>query len=169
MTANAFVDTNILVYAVDPAVPRKQAIARQWLQRLWDEQRGRTSFQVLDEYYYVATRRLKPRLSGEKAWADVEACFEWEPLPTGRELLRAARHIEKRHRLSWWDSLIVAAARLQGCSLLLTEDLQHGLIIDGVTVHDPFAARVADGTAVYEAAHVAPRHRPRGRPRRAAA
>jgi predicted nucleic acid-binding protein len=164
MTANVFVDTNVLVYACSDAEPRRQAVALDWLQRLWNEERGRTSFQVLSEYFRVVTRKLKPPMVPDRAWADVERYFAWQPQETNRELLLAAREIEKRYRLSWWDSMIVAAARLQDCSLLLTEDLQHGLVIGALTVHNPFLAAVGEASAPYQVPRVPPRHRPRGRP-----
>ena len=65
MTALVFVDTNVLVYARDPRDPIKQAKAREWIRFLWDEQRGRTSVQVLSEYYDVITRKFRPAVSRE--------------------------------------------------------------------------------------------------------
>lgn len=63
MTAAVFVDTDVFLYARDSREPRKQAMAASWLAHLWRDQAGRTSAQVLSEYYANATRRLKPGLS----------------------------------------------------------------------------------------------------------
>jgi predicted nucleic acid-binding protein len=162
-----FVDTNILVYTRDAAAVRKQAAAVEWLQRLWVERRCRTSMQVLGEYYTTVTRRLRPGMKPDDAWADVLTFLTWKPQPIDGDVLRRAREIERRHRLSWWDSTIVASALLQDCTLLLTEDLQHGMVIDGVKILDPFRAGVAEDIADYAAPPmVVSRHPKRGRPRR---
>ena len=82
-------------------------------------------------------------------------------------LFRRAREIEQRWRLSWWDSMVVAAAQLQGCALLLTEDLQDGAAYGGVTVRSPFTLDVREPIPAYAVAPAAtPRHRGRGRPRK---
>ncbi len=166
MTAAVFVDTNLFVYACDPHDPIKQATAEALLRELWVEQRGRTSIQVLSEYYATVTRKLKPGLTTDEAWEKVDGLLEWEPQPIDRRLLIQAREVERRHRLSWWDAMIVAAAQLQNCAVLITEDLQHGLVCGTVVVRNPFVVGVAEDVGPYVAA-VRPvsRHRPRGRPR----
>jgi predicted nucleic acid-binding protein len=168
MAAAVFVDTNILVYARDADETAKQSRAVEWLDRLWREQLGRTSAQVLNEYYYTVTRKLKPGLPPLDAWDDVQALMTWDPQPTDVRLMRRARDIEQRYRLSWWDSLVVGAAVLQDCAVLLSEDLQTGSVYGGVTVCNPFTTGVADIRATYRnAAAIVPQHRSRGRPRRA--
>jgi len=167
MNAAVFVDTNVFVYARDGSEPEKQPAAARWLEQLWIEQRGRTGIQVLNEYYVTVTRKLAPGMPPENAWADVRALLAWDPQPVDRDLLLRAHDVEDRHGLSWWDSMIVAAAQLQNCSLLLTEDLQDGWRCDGVTVCNPFKTQVADEPAHYIATPApVSRHRPRGRPRR---
>jgi predicted nucleic acid-binding protein len=169
MTVAVFVDTNVLVYARDASEPSKQARASAWLRELWLEQRGRTSVQVLSEYYTTVTRKLRPGIEPDEAWDDVNALFAWQPQKIDHPLLERAREIERRHSLSWWDSMIVAAAQLQNCELLLSEDLQHGWTCGTVTVSNPFADRIKEARPGY-AAFAAPlsRHRPRGRPRKRA-
>jgi predicted nucleic acid-binding protein len=137
---SVFVDTNVLVYFRDSTEPDKQARAGRWLERLWRERTGRLSFQVLSEFYVVVTAKLSPGLDPEQARADVRALMAWEPVAVGRRALEAAWTVQKGCRLSWWDALIVAAARLQGCRHLLTEDLAAGQDLDGVTVVNPFVA-----------------------------
>jgi hypothetical protein len=93
----------------------------------------------------------------------------WEPQETTPALLRLAREIEQRYATSWWDAMIVAAAQLQDCSILLTEDFQEGMVFGTVAVRNPFATRVTERPIEYEAPAVSvARHRPRGRPRSAA-
>jgi predicted nucleic acid-binding protein len=168
MTGPVFVDTNVFVYARDTAQPAKQAPASEWIERLWREQSGRTSIQVLNELYVTLTRKLKPGLAGEAAWDDIEALLAWDPQPVTGALLVEARRIEQRFQLSWWDSTIVAAARLQDCATLLSEDLQPGMRFGQVVVVSPFETRAAEQPARYEGVPggVARRHRPRGRPRK---
>lgn len=166
MTATVFVDTNVLVYARDATETAKQPIALQWLDELWGEDRGRTSTQVLSEYYVTVTRKLARPLKPDDAWDYVRALLAWEPQEITCDLLLRAREIERRYSTSWWDSLIVAAAELQNCSVLLTEDLQDGMAFGSVAVRNPFTARIADERVQYAAARPpVSRHRPRGRPR----
>ena len=168
MTAPVFVDTNVLVYARDAGERGKQAAADQWIRQLWLEQRGRTSTQVLSEYYTTVTRKLKPGLDPDEAWQDVLALLAWEPQEINREVLVRAREIERRYRLSWWDSMIVAAAQCQDCPILLSEDLQDRMRFDGTTVVNPFTISVAEARATYSTTSSKPisRHRRRGRPAR---
>jgi predicted nucleic acid-binding protein len=138
MTARVFVDTNVLVYQLDQREPDKQAQARGWLDHLWDTQTGRTSFQVLQEFYVTVTRKLEPGLDPEAARKIVRALWAWRPVSVDERIFMAAWSIQDRFRLSWWDALIVSAARSAECPYLLTEDLQHGQDLDGVRVVSPF-------------------------------
>lgn len=167
MTAPVFVDTNVFLYARDSGETVKQPRAIAWLEFLWRERLGRTSVQVLSEYYVNVTRKLDPGLPDADAWDDVLSLFTWRPQHTDEPLLHLAREIVKRHRLSWWDALVVAAAQMQGCALLLTEDLQDGGDYNGVTVRSPFTLALAEAAATYVAAPASvPRHPSRGRPAR---
>lgn len=168
MTAPVFVDTNVIVYARDTRDSTKQRLAESWLDHLWRERLGRTSIQVLSEYYVSVTRKLDPGLAPEDAWDDVSALMAWNPRPIDRPVLERGRAIEARYRLSWWDSMVVAAAQLEGCAVLLTEDLQDGASFDGVTVRSPFTLSTTESRAAYTAVPSTSRHPPRGRPRRAA-
>ena len=73
--------TNIWVYARDPTDARKHSVAREALTRLWESGTGRTSMQVLSEYYVNVTRRLSRPLSLEDAWEDVGTMLAWAPQP----------------------------------------------------------------------------------------
>jgi predicted nucleic acid-binding protein len=168
MTAPCFVDANVLVYAHNAAEPLKRDVALALLRRLWADLSGRTSVQVLNEFYSVITRKLSARMSQDDGWIEVEEYLRWNPQQLDSGLMQRARHIEARYKLSWWDSLVVAAAQQQGCSLLYTEDLQHGAIFDGVKVVNPFFAQVQEEPAPYSLKLISP-HRPRGRPRKQAA
>jgi len=167
MTALVFVDTNVFVYARDAGEPPKQTRAAAWLAYLWREQTGRTSAQVLSEYYVNVTRKLTPGLAPDEAWDDLTALFTWRPQPIDAPLLQRGHEVEQRHRISWWDSLIVGAAQLQGCDLLLTEDLPDGGVYGGVTVRSPFTFALGEVARAYAASPVATARRPpRGRAKR---
>jgi predicted nucleic acid-binding protein len=133
-----FVDTNVLVYARDASEVEKQRSAEAWLRRLWTDRSGRVSAQVLNEYYVAVTEKLKPGLDREQARADVRNLTSWRPVPLDTAVTQGAWDIQDRYGLSWWDSLVVSAAQVAGCAYLLTEDLQHGRVFDGVQVVDPF-------------------------------
>ena len=110
MTGGIFVDTNVFVYARDTAQGEKHARAVEWLERIWRDQTGRTSMQVLSELYVTLTRKLRPGLTADAEWDDIEALLAWNPFPTDRDLITRARRVEARYRTNWWDGLIVAAA-----------------------------------------------------------
>jgi predicted nucleic acid-binding protein len=133
-----FVDTNVLVYARDASEPAKQRAAEGWLRALWAARTGRLSAQVLTEYYVVVTEKLKPGLDREQARADIRNLMAWAPAPTDQAIIQGAWTVQDRHGLSWWDSLIVSAAQAAGCAWLLTEDLEHERLFDGVRAIDPF-------------------------------
>lgn len=134
-----FVDTNVLVYARDLAEPEKQRRAVEWMAALWDRAVGRLSWQVLNEYYVVTTTKLDPPRSAEEVRDDVLSLSAWRPVPVDRPVIERAWEVQDRFGLSWWDSLIVAAALGAACALLLTEDLQDGQDLLGTVVVDPFA------------------------------
>lgn len=166
MTRPTFIDTNVLVYARHARESSKQPIARSWIERLWRERSGRTSIQVLNECYFTLTRKVQPAVPSDEAWDYVRELFAWNPCPVDADLGSLAREIERRYRLNWWDSLVVAAAQEQQCTLLLTEDLQDRAVYGGVTVRNPFNLAVSDVVFEYGGASLPRPYRPRGRPRR---
>lgn len=141
MTANIFVDTNVLVYSRDASKPEKQSQAAEWMNYLWNAGRGCLSMQVVSEYYSVVTSKLKPGMELSIAREDIEDLLAWQPLPLTSELTQEAWLVQDQFRLSWWDSLIVSAARVQNCTYLLSEDFQHAQDFHGVRVINPFKVK----------------------------
>jgi len=139
MSDNIFVDTNILLYSRDSSEPEKQAIAAARIADLWENRNGRLSVQVLNEYFVNATRKLDPGLSPEEAWDDIEALSAWNPLAIDMHILTRTFTVQRRYQLSWWDSMIIAAAETAGCTRILSEDLSHNTSYFGITVENPFA------------------------------
>jgi predicted nucleic acid-binding protein len=136
MTGLVFVDTNVLVYAVDTGDHGKHAAARAWRAELWTRRRGRLSFQVLHEFYAQVLR--KDPGARERARAEVRDLQAWNPVATSVSALEDAWALQDRYRLPFWDALILAAAKAASCSYLLSEDFQTGQDLDGVVVLSPF-------------------------------
>lgn len=136
MTAPVFVDSNVFLYALDEADRSKQRAAQHWRSELWRSRLGRVSFQVLGEFY-VNVLRIRPK-AREEARAEIRDLLAWNPIATDAILLESGWRIQDRYQLSYWDALIVAAAKAASCRYLLTEDLQAGQKLDGIEVVNPF-------------------------------
>jgi predicted nucleic acid-binding protein len=147
MTAPSFVDASVLLYTQDRRDLLKHRRAEDWLDSLWRSSRGRTSIQALSEFYVTSTRKLG--VAPQTTWPEVARYFAWDPQPVDEALLHATREVESRYKLSWWDSMIVAAAQLQQCALLLTDDLEDGAVFGAVTVRSPFTLDVREAGANY--------------------
>ena len=142
MTAEVtFVDTNVLLYAHDRTAGARHEAARDLVAALWGTRRGALSTQVLQEFYVNATRKLPKPLPAARARAVVRRYANWQVHHIDPADIIAASELERRHRLSFWDALIVTAALRLGASVLATEDLQHGRELAGVRIVDPFRAR----------------------------
>jgi predicted nucleic acid-binding protein len=140
MTADGpfFLDTNVLVYWVDTADERKQKSARLWVAALWENGAGRISWQVLNEFYANATRKL--RAPERDIRAIVESYAQWTPAGFGLGLIQQAWKWMDRAGLPYWDALILSAAENTGCRYLLSEDFQEGRSYGSVQVINPFHA-----------------------------
>lgn len=134
-----FVDTNVLLYSVDPADSRKQARAWEWLGPLWEHGLGSLSWQVLHEFYVNAVAKL--RVGRPEARKLVRGYAQWTPVETSLGLVERAWHWIDQAQLSYWDSLILAAAERAGCRYLLSEDFQAGRRFGAVTMVNPFLQR----------------------------
>ena len=135
---DAFVDTNVFVYAVDTDEPEKRVTAIALLNEL----KGRiaVSAQVLNEYYVTVTRKLARPQSTEHAERSVRSLAKLPVIAVDRELVMAAVSLSRVAQLSVWDAAIIAAAQRAGCTRLYSEDLNTGQAFDGVMIVDPFAA-----------------------------
>jgi predicted nucleic acid-binding protein len=135
------IDTNVLIYAADPAAGDKKIRAQDLIQALADADRLAVSVQVLNEFYTVATRPHRPpSLSHDEASQivrDLAASASVLSL-TAVTTLRALEAIP-RHGFSFWDALIWAVARENNIPVIYTEDFQHGRDVEGVLFRNPFA------------------------------
>jgi predicted nucleic acid-binding protein len=133
-----FVDTNVLLYGVDDQDIAKRDGARAWIAACWTRRCGRLSTQVLNEFYVNARRKFRTAVSAGDARAEVRRYQHWQPWVIDHATVEIAWAVESRYQLHYWDALMVAAAQQQGCAALLTEDLQHNQLIDGVRILNPF-------------------------------
>jgi predicted nucleic acid-binding protein len=141
MNVKVFVDTNVLIYAHDVDALTKHTVAKSVLRQLWQERTGVLSTQVLQEFYVNVTRKITTPLPKASARAVVDTYAVWCVETTLAEISAAFR-IEDEAGISFWDALIVAAARKAGTHRILSEDLNAGQIISGIRIENPFAKDV---------------------------
>lgn len=135
MMSKIFVDTNILVYSMDEFDPVRQERCRALLKLLSNNLHGVMSTQVMQEFYVTATQKLG---ADPLLMKDILRSFEqFEIVVVNPEIIYNAIDCSIINRISFWDSLIVAAAESANCEKLWTEDLNDGQIIRGVRIEDP--------------------------------
>ena len=134
----AFVDANILVYAEDRDAGSKHTVAGDLVADLWRSGEGVLSVQVLQEFFVVVTRKMPRPLGPDEALAIVEQYLTWKVVENTGDLLRAGIRLASTLKISFWDALVVEAARRARCELLWTEDLNHGQRIGDLTIVNPF-------------------------------
>ncbi len=135
MSGKTFLDTNILVYAVDQdAVARREA-SRKVIASVVADGSGVISTQVMQEFYVAATRKLGMPPLAAKTVLNTFAVFEI--VQVSPELIQGAIDCSVLNTLSFWDALIVAAAASAGCARVYTEDLNAGQIVLGMAIENP--------------------------------
>jgi predicted nucleic acid-binding protein len=139
MSGKVFLDTNIFLYAYDESEQLKKSVARELVRNTAMDGSGIVSYQVIQEFFNVALKKNSVQMRLEEAQLFIATIFR--PLlavHSSIALFGEAIHLQERHRLSWYDSLIVAAAQQAKCSILYTEDLQHGQRFGDLVVQNPF-------------------------------
>jgi predicted nucleic acid-binding protein len=131
-----FLDTNILVYAEDQSEQVKRKLAVQLILEHKRQRTGVVSLQVLQEFFTTVTRKLKLDIGIARYKVEFHSRFTVGE-PTVADIL-AAIDIHRIHGFSYWDALILRMAKQTGCRVLLTEDLQHGQVFEGVRIVNPF-------------------------------
>jgi Predicted nucleic-acid-binding protein, contains PIN domain len=135
-----FLDTNILVYAYDVSSGSKHDVAGNIVTDLWNHRTGVLSIQVLQEFFISVTKKIPKPLDVKTTRDIVRDFLLWEAVENDGELMLAAMDVQMKYQYAFWDSLIIAAAVKSGVSMLLTEDLSNGQIIEGVLIKNPFVA-----------------------------
>ncbi|MGH8273302.1 MAG: PIN domain-containing protein [Gammaproteobacteria bacterium] len=136
-----FIDTNVLIYLFDETDERKRTIAERLVESAMQTQDACISYQVVQETLNVVTRKLASPMSADGARGFLERVLMplCRVMPS-RQLYQRGLDIQARCRYSFYDALIIASALEIGCGRLNSEDLQHGQRIEGLTIHNPFAA-----------------------------
>ena len=138
MNDKIFLDTNILLYAHDRDAGLKHDTALSILEKVWEEKIGIISTQVIQEFYVNVTRKTPNPISPVQARGIILNYFSWQVEAIEPQTILTASEIEEKYVLSFWDSLIIAAASQFKAGKILTEDLNHGQTIEGVLIENPF-------------------------------
>jgi len=140
MKDKVFLDTNILIYAIDtsPSYRRNQEIARKLIATHIQNETGVISIQVIQEFFVVSTGKLKVPLSSEEALEYIQYMSILEIIQPNLDMIITAIHLCKKHLLSFWDAMVIQTARAADCSLLLSEDLNSGFRLGSLTIQNPF-------------------------------
>lgn len=136
IVSKIFIDTNIWVYSLDSKDQEKRNHARQILRKIVDAHQPVLSTQVIQEFYVVATAKLGADLLGVKNI--IHNFHNMEIVNIDLELVEEASDISILSKLSFWDSLIIAAAEKAKCEYIFSEDLNSGQTYRGVKVLNPF-------------------------------
>jgi predicted nucleic acid-binding protein len=134
-----FLDTNLFVYSFDQSAPAKAKRATNLIEEAVTGRNGIVSYQVVQEFLNVALKRFERPMKPPEAEQYLTAVFR--PLLSvhaSQGLFLEALRLCERYRLGWYDSLIVAAALEGQCSVLYSEDLQHGMRVGELVVVNPF-------------------------------
>lgn len=134
---NCFADTNLIVYALDPAEIEKRAYIRDFLTRIITDHTLVLSPQSLNECYRVVTekRKLMPRSDAQRLIATLQ---RFSTAPYDFHVTQHAWQIQDRHRYGWWDSMLLASASLADCEFFLSEDMRHEQEVGSMTIVSPF-------------------------------
>jgi predicted nucleic acid-binding protein len=131
-----FLDSNVLFYSEDARYPEKQQKAQSLIRSHRVNRSGVVSLQVLQEYFVNVTRKLG--LDPALARGKVEIFSRFQLVEPAVTDVLAAIDFHRLHHISYWDALIVHCAKKSGCKIVLSEDMQHGQVIDGVRIENPF-------------------------------
>jgi len=140
MKDKVFLDTNIFIYSIDssPGEAKKSEVAQQLVKDYIQNEMGVISIQVLQEFYQVTTSKIQTPLSTERALEYLNYISIMETVHPDFNMIVSAIHIHKAHSVSFWDALIIQAAKTADCQLLLSEDLQDGFCLENLTIKNPF-------------------------------
>lgn len=137
MNVRSFLDTNVLAYTDDHDAPAKQRRALELVEEARTLGLGVVSTQVLQEYFVTATRKLGVEVG--IASRKTQLFSRLQVVVIDVPDIDAAIDLHRVHQISFWDALVLRAATRAACAVLLSEDLQHGSVVAGVTIENPFA------------------------------
>lgn len=139
MSVRVFLDTNVFIYQLDASDARKHKIAERLVREALESDRACISYQVVQECLNTVLRKAEVALDARGARAYLDAVLlPLLKVSASAALYQRALDIQSRWRFGFYDSLIIASALGAGCDTLLTEDLQHGQVIETLTISNPF-------------------------------
>jgi predicted nucleic acid-binding protein len=139
MSAKFFLDTNIFIYSLGGTPAGKARRAAELVREAIASRNGIISYQVVQEFFSVAFRRFAPPMTAVQAEQYLASVFHpMLAVQSSSALLADALRLYERHRLSWYDSLIIAAALEAQCGVLYSEDMRHGQTFGDLRIENPF-------------------------------
>ncbi len=139
MSARVFLGTNVFIHQPDSSDARKHKLAEQLVREALEGERVCISYQVVQECLDTVLRKAEVALDAQGARAYLDAVLlPLMKVGASASLCQRALDIQSRRRFGFYDALIVACALSAGCDTLLTEDLQHGQVIETLTISNPF-------------------------------
>ncbi len=139
MSDRFFLDTNVLVYAHDSVSPEKKARSQQLVFECLRRNSGVISAQVLSEFFVTVTQKVERPMTAEQAKREIVLLSVMETVEIDATLVLDAVNLKLRWQLSYWDSLILAAAVRAGCNTVYSEDMSDGQVYGSLTVRNPYA------------------------------
>ncbi|MGR3318320.1 MAG: PIN domain-containing protein [Candidatus Anammoxibacter sp.] len=140
MKDKVFLDTNILIYAIDSSDKEgaKRNTAKSLIKKIIEGENGAISIQVAQEFFQISTKKIKAPISVDDAIEYLKYISIMEVVSPGFEVVVLAARLQQKHRFSFWDAMIIQSALSIGCKKVFTEDLQDGFVIDGLEIINPF-------------------------------
>ena len=138
LSSRSFIDTNVLVYAEASDAPYKQRSALDLLQRLYEQGLGVVSTQILQEYCNVALKKL--RLPAQHVRSQLDLYEQFEVVQVTPAIIRAGLDLHQTRSVAFFDAIALASARAAGCSVLWSEDMNAGEVVNGVRISNPFSS-----------------------------
>jgi predicted nucleic acid-binding protein len=138
MKDKIFLDTNVIVYAHDRSSGKKNTIAIEIMEYLWERKKGVISVQVMQEFYVCVTTKILKPLPLKVAGNILEYLLNWDLIINDEYITIKAINLQEKYRFSFWDSLIVQSAIQSQAYTLFSEDLSDGQIIENVKIVNPF-------------------------------
>ena len=133
-----FIDTNIIIYAYDVTAGGKHKTAGIILADLWNSGLGVISTQVLQEFFVNVVQKIPKPIDKRQAKKIVRDFLKWHVVVNTGDSILEAIDICLKYGYSFWDSMIIEAAIKGDAAILISEDLQDGQVVDGVTIKNPF-------------------------------
>lgn len=138
MNDKYFIDSNILIYAHDSSEKVKQRISQKLIFEGILKEKMVISAQVLSEFFVITTKKITKPLPVSIVKKEIELLRALQVVEIDTDLILLAIDLSQKYKLSYWDSLIISAAKRSNCTILYTEDLNAGQEIDSIKIINPF-------------------------------